>query len=553
MNKKTKISLHLTLSETILDQAIIEQTVQGGYYDGVSISSLKDYGRSMKTKGSARWPDEQKYTESWKKKRDSVAKKIVDGKWENWTMGTQTCGRSIGTNFSSCSDNQFYKQYKNGIKDFYPGHTKSWKYNVGNKQGVDWKINHYEAGEPGWCAEWHHCVLPIIEIGALLIPGIGWGVALGISMAAGLTDATLYYLEGEEEMAGLVGFLTILPGVPTVVKKFPFVKSWAKGGTQKIAGKVITGEGLTLLEQYQLRSLTTETAQEFLEKEVKAHLKDIVAKDFIGEAVEIGGKKITKEMVENAVEKGFLEITIDGVKAKLSKEMVEALTKTGLYTAKQQSKLIQFGKAATPFVIAGVGYIKIMDEMAKSGVRGPKKLIEKLWGIDPDDTTDIKIGNFFQEVATDGEFEVDESIKTKWDFIKFMFNSSGSAKDGELMVQAIKNGWNPFEEGKGLVAEKDRTEKYNEMVKTVLSNEELIDWFKSDGSKEDTELLLLWIVDNPDYAPGNPIDEKYHTETRKKLLKQEKEDTENKEKDSDGFIPLRYPDGRLVPTVEDED
>lgn len=552
MAKKTKISLHLTLSETILDQAIIEQTVQGGYYDGMSISSLKDYGRSMRTQGSARLPDESKYTKSWRKKRDSVAKKIVKGTWETWTIGNSRCGSSISTDFSYCSDQQFYEKYHLGIKDLSAS-GKNWKYHVANSRGVDWKIQHIEDGEPGWCDKWWHCVLPIIEIGALLIPGIGWGVALGISMAAGLTDAALYYSEGDEEMAGLVGFLTVLPGVPSVVKKFPFVKSWAKGGTKKIAGKIVTGEGLTLLEQYQLRSLTTETAQEFLEKEVKAHLKDIVAKDFIGEAVEIGGTKITKEMVENAVEKGFLEITIDGVKAKLSKEMVEALTKTGLYTAKQQSKLIQFGKAATPYVIAGVGYIKIMDEMAKSGIRGPKKLIEKLWGIDPDDTTDIKIGNFFQEVATDGEFEVDESIKTKWDFIKFMFMSDSSAKDGELMVQAIKNGWNPFEEGKGLVAEKDRTEKYNEMVKTVLSDEELIGWFKSDGSKEDTELLLLWVFDNPDYAPGNPIDEKYHTETRKKTLEKEKEDAQNKEKDEGGFIPLRYPDGRLVPTVEDED
>jgi|21_taG_2_1085346.scaffolds.fasta_scaffold04277_3 hypothetical protein len=536
MAKKTKISLHLTLSETILEQAIIEQTVQGGYYDGMSISSLKDYGRSMKGPGSARWPDEQQYTKSWKKKRDSVAKKIVDGKWENWTTGTQKCGTSIGTFFSSCSDDQFYKQYKNGIKDFYPGHTKSWKYNVGNKQGVDWKINHYEAGEPGWCDKWWHCVLPIIEIGALLIPGIGWGVALGISMAAGLTDAALYYSEGDEEMAGLVGFLTILPGVPAVVKKFPFVKSWAKGGTQKIAGKVITGEGLTLLEQYQLRSLTTETAQEFLEKEVKAHLKDIVAKDFIGEAVEIGGKKITKEMVENAVEKGFLEITIDGVKAKLSKEMVEALTKTGLYTAKQQSKLIQFGKAATPYVIAGLGYFKIMEEMAKSGIRGPKKLIEKLWGIDLDDTTDIKIGNFFQEVATDGEFEVDENIKTQWDFIKFIFNSSGSAKDNELMTQAIKNGWHAFEEGKTIVPKKYRTEGYKEWVNNILSNKSLLTWFGSDGSDKDNNMLLSLMFENPGFDDVTAVPEKYRTETYKKNLEKRKKSEMGAEDDISNML-----------------
>jgi len=526
MTKKTKISLHSTLTETI-----IEQTVQGGYYDGMSIDQLKDYAKSMGGSGSARDSAEMSYVNSWKTKRDSVARKIVNGKWETWTIGNSSCGSSIGTDFSSCSDQQFYDKYQLGIKDL-PAPGKKWKYNVSVKQGVNWKIQDYEDGEPGWCDDWWHCVLPIIEVGLLFVPGIGWGLALGLSMTVGLVDAAIYYSEGEEETAGLVAFLTVLPGVPSVVKKFPFVESWAKQGTKKIAGKMVTGEGLTMLERYQLKALSTESSQKFLELEVKQHIKDLASKEFFGEAVEIGGKKITKEMIDSAVEKGYLEITIGGTKSKLSKEVVTALTKSGKFTAIQQLKLIKFIKAVTPFLLAGMGYFKIMNELAKSGVRGPKKLIEKLWGIDPDDTSEIKINKFFQKVS-DPESEIDDNIKTKWDYTKFIFNSSGSAKDGELMVQAIKNGWNPYKEDKSVVPKKYRTEGYREWVNNILSNEALLTWFGSDGSDKDNSLLLSLIFEDPSFNEETSIPEKYRTETYKKNLEKRKQQDKARKKSID--------------------
>ena len=482
MNKKTKISLNSTLIEVVMSKTIDIQEQDLGLDLGDSVRQAKEH---------------KKECDACRAKALRLARKIVALDFENWTE----------------SDTEFYYENEEGL-------CCEWKE---ISDGMPGMIQHVEEGEPGWCENWLHCVLPVIEVGLLFIPGIGWGLALGLSMTVGLIDAALYYSEGEEETAGLVAFLTILPGVPSVVKKFPFVKAWAKQGTKKIAGKMISGEGLSLLERYQIKALSTESAQEFLELEVKQHMRELASKEFFGEAVEIGGKKITNEMIDNAIEKGYLKITIDGIESTLSKEMVEALTKSGKYTAIQQSKLISFGKTATPFILAGYGYMKIMEEMAKSGIRGPKKLIEKLWGIDPDDKAEIKISNFFRKVATGGEAEIDENIKTQWDYIKLMFNSSSSAKDNELMVQAIKKGWNPFEEDKTLVPKKYRTKGYKEWVNEILSNEKMLEWFVSDGSDEDNDLLLRLVFENPSFDNFESVPEKYQTDSYKEKKEQRRE------------------------------
>ena len=500
MSKKIKISLNSTLSETILDQAIIEQTIKGGYYDGMTVDQLKDYGNSQRNSGSARTGEEMRYFKSWITKRDSVARKIVSEKWETWTIGNSSCGSSIGADFSSCSDQQFYEKYHLGIEDL-PAPGKNWKYHVAVKQGVDWKIRHIEEGEPGWCAKWWHCVLPIIEIGVLFIPFIGWGLALGLSMTVGLADALLYYNEGDDQTAGLVAFLTILPGVPGIVKKFPFVKSWGKTGAKKMAGKIIAGENITLLEKYQLKALTTDSAEKFIKKEV------------------------TDQLAEQAVKQGAKDVGVE-----LTEDMVKNILK---YTKPQQKFLIKFAKQAAPYVAAGVAYTVIYNKIAKSGAMGPKKLIERLWGIDVDDTSEVKITKFFQKVS-DPESEIDDNIKTKWDYIKFIFNSSGSAKDGELMVQAIKNGWNPYKEGKSVVPKKYRTEGYREWVNNILSNEALLTWFGSDGSDEDNYLLLGLIFEDPGFNPGTTaVPEKYRTETYKKNLEKRTKQDKVKKKSID--------------------
>ena len=509
MSKKIKISLNSTLIDTIVSKT---KSIQEQYDSYI----MTQDGAKEVSKMFQNVKEKEKECKACNKKALRLARKIVALDFEGWTEG----------------DTKFY--YKNEKKLCCSAVNG----------GMPTLIKHVEDGEPGWCDNWLHCVLPIIEIGLLFVPGIGWAVALGLSMTVGLIDAAIYYSEGEEETAGLVAFLTILPGVPGVVKKFPFVKSWAKQGTKKISEKLITGEGLSMLERYQLKSLSTESAQKFLELEVKQHIRDLASKEFFGEAVEIGGKKITKEMIDNAVEKGYLEMTIGGTKSKLSKELVTALTKSKKFTAIQQLKLIKFIKQVTPFLLAGMGYFKIMDEVAKSGARGPKKLIEKLWGYDLDDTSERKINNFFQKVA-DPESEINNDIKTKWDFIKFIFNSSGSAKDGELMVQAVKSGWNPFEEGKGVVPKKYRTNGYKVWVKNIITNEKLLKWFNSDGSETDTRLLLGLLFENPGFTIGSRIPKEYQTETYKKNLEKrladEKKNTNKVEPENINFDDLLGP------------
>ena len=486
--KKTiilKESELIGLIESTINE-IQEQTIKGGYYDGMSVDQLKDYGKTMRNKGSARTTEESKYVKSWKTKRDSVARKIVNGKWETWTIGNSSCGSSISTDFSSCSDQQFYEKYHLGIKDL-SAYGKNWKYHVAVKQGVDWKIRHIEDGEPGWCAKWWHCVLPIIEIGVLFIPFIGWGLALGISMTVGLTDALLYYNEGDDQTAGLVAFLTILPGVPGVVKKFPFVKSWGKTGAKKMAGKIIAGENITLLQKYQLKALTTESAEKLIKKEV------------------------TDQVAEQAVKKGAKDVGVE-----LTEDMVKNILK---YTKPQQKFLIKFAKQAAPFVAAGVAYTVIYNKIAKSGAMGPKKLIERRWGIDLDDKSEFTISKFFLEL---GGFDISDMPSTKWEVIKTLFHSDSSAVDGEKLVQAIKAGWNPLklpEQGDVIVVPKKyRTTGYNEFVNKVLSDEAITTAFMSDGSEEDNNLLILFIIENKDWEGLSLVPEQYRTETYKQQL-----------------------------------
>ena len=503
MNKKTKISLNSTLIETVVSKTMSIQEQYDQYL--MTPDGAKEAGDMYR-----RLKETEKKCNACRAKALRLARMIVNGEWENWTEA---------------------------YTDFYYKHEEklccSWV--VG---GMPERIAFVEDGEPPFCDKWWHCILPVIEIGILFIPGINILAALGASMAVGLADATIYYYEGERKTAGLVAFLTMLPLVPSIAKKFPFVKAWGKGSTTMT--KFVNGKSVSVLEYYQMQSL--KNSEKFIIKESEKYMVEKALK----ESVEIAGVRISKEALEKAMKDGYLKVTIKGVTHNLTNQTIKAITKGGLYTAKQQSNLIKFGKAATPYIIAGVAYITIYNEMAKTGMMGPQDLIRQLWGIEPRDTTDIKINKFFAKVA-DPDAVLPE-YETNWDFIKTMFNASGSAKDGELMVQAIKNGWNPYEEGKGLVPKKYRTDGYKEWVENILSNEELINWFLSDGSEKDNELLLLWVFDNPDYEPGRPIDEKYYTETRKEVIQKEKEAAENpdRQRDEEGDNVITLPDGTIL-------
>ena len=98
--------------------------------------------------------------------------------------------------------------------------------------------------------------------------------------------------------------------------------------------------------------------------------------------------------------------------------------------------------------VVGVGGYKTGQAYAESGAAGPKAL--------------LKAKGYNEE--TMGE--------DWWNKIKVMFGASGSKEDGELLVKAIKAGWEPGKE----VPEEFQTEKYKEdriaSLKDEMSTEE---------------------------------------------------------------------------------
>ena len=500
MTKKNKISLQSELHEIVVNKVINTQE-QTLYTNAMDFQYFDTDKQNVKTHNKCA---------EYQKNAERIARIIVKMDWQKFTADDLT---------------------------FYNRHMDSsvpcvWM----TPKTVNEYIYWIEDGEPGFCDNPWHCILPIVEIGVLFIPGLNIVAALGLSMAAGVADGLIYYHEDEKRTAGLVIGLSMLPLVPSIAKKFPFVKAWGKAGSKTMV-RFINGEAVTVLEYYQPQSIKANT--KFIEKEILQYTLEKAAK----ESIELAGQKVTKETLEKAMKDGFLEITIGGVTRKVTSETIEALTKKGVYTVAQQSKLIKFGKAAVPYIIAGFSYIKIYNEVAKTGVLGPQDLIRQKWGIEPRDSADIKINKFFTKVA-DHDAVLPE-YETNWEFIKTMFNADGSGTDGELMVQAIKAGWNPYKEGTGVVPTKYRTEGYKEWVENILSNEELVEWFESDGSEEDNALLLLWVFDNPDFESGMAIDEKYHTETRKKRHEEEKARPQKR--------VLILPDGTVIKDDEDED
>jgi hypothetical protein len=465
MTKKSKISLNSSLIDLVTEKTIavqeqgyVKDKILSGDYNPdspnyqIQSNFDKKQREAVKKAFNQFWNECEEYREKAKRQ----ARRIVRMEFEDWTQ----------------ADTDFYNKYKN---EGSPPCTMLNKRDWTMDQWIEW----VEQGEKGMCDNPWHCILPVAEVAALFIPYVGWAVSIGL----GMIDAAIYWNEGDKETAGLVGFLTLLPGVGKVVKKFPFVKSWGKNGAKKIALKISNNKPLNMLERYQLKALGEST--EFIEKAVTKHVQKEIS------------EKITKESIEK-------------------------------FTAKQKAWLKEFATITTVFIGAGLTYKEIYGKVAETGVLGPKDLIRNLWGIEPRDKATQKVNKFFLKV-TDPDAEPFMDVETEWDFIKFIFNSSGNKKDGELMVQAIKNGWNPYEEGKAIVPKKYRTKDYKNWVNSILSNKVLIEWFGSDGSEQDNNLLLSLVFENPSFSEFESIPEKYQTETYKK----KKEEREKLEKSDD--------------------
>ncbi len=248
-----------------------------------------------------------------------------------------------------------------------------------------------------------HVYLPILEIGLWLATPV-CPVCPFLAVGVGMTDATVYAKEGDYATGGLVAALSILPGLGSIVKKIPGVKSLGKEGMINLATKV------TSMSKGQKVTLTN------TEKTVVAALKDPTIQKAIKPAVQQQVKKNSAKVLANKT-----------------------------LAQKYGPKFVNTMKDLTTMGVVGVGGYKSGQAYAESGSAGPKALL-KAKG-----------------------FAVD---KESWKQIKQMFGSSGSGKDGELLVQAIKSGWEPGTE----VPEEFRTETYvNNMTSSLddeLSSEE---------------------------------------------------------------------------------
>jgi len=134
-----------------------------------------------------------------------------------------------------------------------------------------------------------HDWLSLIEIttGLLgLIPTPASPVLLGISAAAGVSDAYVYYKEGDKYMAGIMLILSVIPGgeLVSILKKTNVFSKKGSGYVAKLLKKSKAGKTLTEVEQKELKEIAetmTENAGEVkgllkkgLKKSVVAYLKD---------------------------------------------------------------------------------------------------------------------------------------------------------------------------------------------------------------------------------------------------------------------------------------
>jgi hypothetical protein len=97
-----------------------------------------------------------------------------------------------------------------------------------------------------------HTMMTILAIGTAFIPVVGPFISAGI----GLADAAMYYNEGDKKTAGIVGALSILPFIGTVIVKIPGVKELGVKGMASLASKLSKGgKNLTKIESEVLNSI----------------------------------------------------------------------------------------------------------------------------------------------------------------------------------------------------------------------------------------------------------------------------------------------------------
>ena len=94
-----------------------------------------------------------------------------------------------------------------------------------------------EKGQTEWTKLDQHTKMEILAFGAAFIPVVG----PFISASIGLSDAKLYYDEGDKKTAGITAAFSLLPFVGSVVSKIPGVKQLGTKGMAALASKLSKG------------------------------------------------------------------------------------------------------------------------------------------------------------------------------------------------------------------------------------------------------------------------------------------------------------------------
>lgn len=192
----------------------------------------------------------------------------------------------------------------------------------------------------------------ILQIALGVIPIVGPIAMAGI----GFYDASLYLKEGDTKTAGLVGFLSILPGIGTIASKIPGVKQLGTKGLVNLALK---------LSKVDVRGLTN------VEKEVAA---GIAANE---QLVKDGVNQAAKNMVNQNASKV----------ARLTGAAKRTLVRVGRGG-------LNFGKTLAPYAGAAYGYNKTYDYFER------KNQETKNFNIQPIElTTDINAPSRFDTMS----------------------------------------------------------------------------------------------------------------------------------------------------------
>jgi hypothetical protein len=169
-------------------------------------------------------------------------------------------------------------------------------------------------------SETAHNALLGLSIAAAFVPVIGWAVSAGI----GLSDAALYYKEGDSQSAGIMTVFSLMPGMGKLINKIPGIKELGKKGMETLAKKIgVSGAKqavkYTKLEQEVLRELSKNSM-------------------------------FVKTQITNFLRTGLHQNT-----AQIAKAKIKQTAKNGLYN------FMKFGLNVSPYLGAGAAYPSIYN------------------------------------------------------------------------------------------------------------------------------------------------------------------------------------------------